>query len=208
MKSKVLLAFILSGMLHCDSDAAIINPQAPEGGQQVVYQNLEPKFLGVSRIEDLTMSDPHREYVVGLTNLASGHLLSAARPGGWRYLLSHGTNVVGVATVLDADVKTGIALRFGALYETCFSKETLAALREAEKLPQIKKQDYEPRFLNIPAISFVAVWLHGKSDDIIIPLPPTFGRRLNAYQPYSESQIIKVLKPDAKQVLKAPRLLR
>jgi hypothetical protein len=75
-------------------------------------------------------------------------------------------------------------------------------------LPQIRKQDYELRFLEVPALNFVAVWLHGRSDDIIMPLPPTFGRNLNAFQAYSESEIIKVLKPEAKEVMKAPNLVR
>jgi hypothetical protein len=126
--------------------------------------------------------------------------------GGWTYLFIHGTNAVG-AEGLIADEKTGKALKFNGLYETDFSNETLEALRIAQQLPQIKKSDYELRRLDIPAAYFVAVWLHGKSDDIIIPLPPTFGR-WNAYQPYSESQMIKLLKPEAKKVLKQPHMLR
>jgi hypothetical protein len=215
MKSKLILSFalVLSGGLFGCCNAAIVYPKAPDGGRQIVYENVGselrayPHELGGLRIEDLTIADPHREYFVGLTNLASGHLLSAATSRSWRYLLIHGTNAVGVATVFDADAKTGNTLKFGALYETGLGKETLEALREAEKLPQIKKQDYEPRFLDVPAVYFIAVWLHGKSDDIIIPLPPTFGR-WNAYQPYSESQMIKLLKPEAKKVLKQPKLLR
>lgn len=39
-------------------------------------------------------------------------------------------------------------------------------------------------------------------------LPPTVGRKLTAYGDYSESRIIKVLEPEAKQVMKVPRLLR
>lgn len=196
MKSKFLLslALVLGG--HCF--AAIIYPKAPEGGREIVSGHLDPKFLGVSRIEDLSIANPHRWYGVGLTNLASGRLLSTAESGSWRYILIHGTTAVGVATVFDADTKTGKTLRFGSLFETCFSKETLAALRIAEALPQVQAQDYELRFLDIPAISFVAVWLHGKSDDIIIPLPPTYNR-FNAYQPYSESQVIKILEPEAKR---------
>ena len=31
-------------------------------------------------------------------------------------------------------------------------------------------QEYEFRRLDSPGVSFVAAWLHGKSDDIIIPL--------------------------------------
>jgi hypothetical protein len=130
-------------------------------------------------------------------------LLSAARVGGWTYLFIHGTNAVGMGELI-ADEKTGKALKANGLGSSDFSNETLEAMRIAEQLPQIKKSDYEFRRLDSPAIHFVAVWLHGKSDDIIIPLPPTFGR-WNAYQPYSESQMIKLLKPEAKKVLKAPR---
>jgi hypothetical protein len=52
----------------------------------------------------------------------------------------------------------------------------------------------------MPWILFRAVWLHGKSDDIIIPLGATFGR-WNAMQPYSESEMLKLLQPDAKKKL-------
>ena len=188
-------------------EAAIVYPKAPEGGRQIVYEYLRthPVQLGELQIKDLTIAEPHRWYGVGLTDLASGHLVTAATSRSWRYILLHGTNAVGVAQVSDADAKTGNALQFSGWGETCFSKETLEALRIAEILPQVKKQDYELRFLDSPGIVFVAVWLHGKSDDIIIPLGLTFGR-WNAYQAYSEAQIIKLLKPEAKKKLKAPGL--
>ena len=104
---------------------------------------------------------------------------------------------------MSADEKTGKALDSNGLWESNFSNETLEALRIAQQLPQAKKQDCELRRLDIMPILFVAVWLHGKSDDIIIPLGLTFGR-WNAYQPYSERQMIKLLKPEAKKKLKAP----
>jgi hypothetical protein len=198
--------FYLALMLSANCQAAIIYPKAPDGGRQIIHENLNPKFLGISRIEDVTIANPYQEYFVGPTNLAFGKLLSSATPGGWRYLLIYGTNAVG-AVRLIADEKAGKALQFAGLHETDFSNETLAALRMAEQLPQIKKQDYEVRRLESPSIYFVAIWLHGKSDDIIIPLPPTFGR-WNAYQLYSESQMIKLMKPGAEQILKQPRLLR
>ena len=114
----------------------------------------------------------------------------------------HGTNAVG-AEQLIIDEKKGNALDFGGLYQTDFSNETLAALRIAEQFAQLKKQDYELRRLDCPGILFVAIWLHGKSDDIIIPLGATFGR-WNALQPYSEREMIKLLKPEAKKKLKEP----
>jgi hypothetical protein len=76
----------------------------------------------------------------------------------------------------------------------------LVGLQKAEELPQVQKQDYECRYLDLPFL-FHAIWLHGKSDDIIIPLPPTWNE-WNAYQPYSESEITKLLKPEAEQKIK------
>ncbi len=113
---------------------------------------------------------------------------------------------MGVATLI-ADGKTGKVLGFNSLQKPFYPNATLEALRAAEKLPQTKKQDYEVRYLGIASVNFVAIWLHGKSENIIIPLPPTFGR-FNDYQPYSERQIIKVLKKDAAKVMKQPNLLR
>jgi hypothetical protein len=207
MKPKFLLYFalVLSGGLNCP--AAIIHPQAPHGGPQVIREAFNglsrsiSRYLGGYQIEDLTIAHPFRDYSVGLTNLASGQLLPAARAGTWRYLLMHGTNAVGAAELM-ADPTNGPALKFAGLDTTDFSRETQEALRRAEQLPQIKKQDYELRRLDCPAILFVAVWLHGKSDDILIPLPPTWGR-YNPYQPYLESEMIKLLQPEAEKRLKA-----
>lgn len=187
--------------------AAIVFPKAPEEGRAIVQEQVgqilqaHPRTLGEVRIENLTIGEPHRWYSVGLTDLASGRLLSAATSRTWRYILMHGTDAVGVATVIDADAKTGNAQGFGGLYETGLGKETIEALQVAEKLPQVGKQDYEPRFLEAMSVSFFAVWLHGKTNDIIIPLPPTYGR-MTAYQPYSEAQIIGFLKPDVEKAKK------
>jgi hypothetical protein len=207
MKPKLILclALVLSGNCH----AAIVYPKAPDGGRKIVIKNAseilqsDQKSLGGFRIEELTIGCPYRNYSVDLKDLASGKLLSAATSGGsWTYLFMHGTSAVGAGGLI-ADEKTGKALKANGLYETDYSNEALAALRMAEPLPQVKKQDYEVRRLDSPGILFVAVWLHGKSDDIIIPLGATFGR-WNALQPYSESQMIKLLKPEAKKKLKEP----
>jgi hypothetical protein len=179
-------------------NAGIIYAKATEEGKQFVLEHLDHRdlaFLGLARVQDLNVADPYPDYGVGLTNLASGKLLSAAvSRGAWVCLLLAGTNAVG-AEQLTADGKNK-ALKFNGLYQTDFSNETLEALRIAAGWPQIKKSDYEIRRLDIPGISFVAIWLHGKSDDIIIPLPPTYDRMI-AYQPYSESQIIRILAPEA-----------
>lgn len=203
------IVFILSsGSLGKNCNAAIVYPESPDGGRQIVYDSVKQlprsmsRYLGDFQIEELTIANPYRTYSVDLTNLASGQFLSVTKPDNWCYLLMHGTNAVAAAE-LTGDETNGKALKFAGLEQTDYSNETLKALQMAEKFPQIKQQNYEPRRLNCPAILFVAVWLHGKSDDIIIPLPPTWGR-WNAYQPCSESQMIQILKPEAERRFRAP----
>jgi beta-lactamase regulating signal transducer with metallopeptidase domain len=189
--------------------SGIVYPKPPEGGREIVYKEAgelqrSKHALKNVPIDDVTISRPHRWYVGGLKDLLSGHLLSAATSSTWRYILLHGTDVVGMATLMDANAKTGSPLQFTGLYVAGGEKETLEALRVAEKLPQIKKQAYEMRFLSINPLLFHAVWLHGKSDDILIPLPPTWGRKMNAYQPYSADEITKILTPEAERKLNTP----
>ena len=209
MKSKFILGL---GLVLCGNcGAAIIYPKAPDGGRDAVATNVTPilhhdaDFLGGLKMHDLTVAKPYRQYYVAdLTNLVTGHLLRGTETHSWRYLLMHGTNAVGAATLIDAPQG---ALKYNDVERPFFPNAPLNALCAAEKLPQIKKQDYEVRSLGIAPLNFMAVWLHGRSDDIIIPLPPTFGR-FNENQPYSESQVIKVLRKDAQDVIKHPNLLR
>jgi hypothetical protein len=203
MKSKLLLglALVLSGQCF----AAIIYPQAPDGGREMVIKYLDPqslKFLKVSSVEDLTIAEPFKEYhVANLSNLSSQNFLSTAQRGLWVYPLMQGTNAVGEMG-LGTDKQSGTGLKFNYLKKTASTNATLEGLRIAEQLPQIKNQDYEFRRLNLAPILFHSVWLHGKTDDILIPLPPTFGR-WNAYQPYSESQMLVLLKPEVEKARKA-----
>jgi hypothetical protein len=202
MKPKIILclALVLSGLLDLNCNAAIIFPKAPEGGQQIAHESVawilqtNPSFLGGARIEELTIADPHQNYNANPQDVTSGNLLSAARlaTGRWRYFVMRGTNAVGVVA-LRANEKAGKALKFVELDSPARAAKLQIAQRKAEELPQVKKQDYEFRFLNLAPLSFFAVWLHGKSDDIIIPLPPTW-EIWNAYQPYSETQITELLK--------------
>jgi hypothetical protein len=155
-----LASLILGGNfpeLGGNCDAAIVYPKAPEGGRPMVYEyargtlQADPPFLGGFRIEELTIAEPYRNYAIGLTNLVSGQLLSAAKPGGWTYLFIHGTNAVGAAALI-ADEKTGKALHASGLFQSNFSNETLEALRLAQQLPQSKKQAFELRRLESPGI--------------------------------------------------------
>src|SRR5690242_5742957 len=137
MNPKLLLclALVSGGGLNCP--AAILDPKAPDGGEQIIRESFKglsrsiSRYLGGYQIEDLTIAHPFRDYSVALTNLASGQLLPAGRAGTWRYLLMHGSNAVGAAELM-ADPTNRTALKFAGLDTTDFSRETLEALRRAE----------------------------------------------------------------------------
>jgi hypothetical protein len=201
----VAVEFILSA---CCS-GAIIYPKAPEGGQEMVLKSVSevlPKLaqghhlIGV-RLDDLVIAKPFQIYFAWQTNWISGEFLSTAKygiGGGWQYLVTRGTNVVLMMSV-NADEQTGKALKcLVPLYadpanEDFTLNQQLQALRLAEQLPQAQTRDYEVRWLAMPWISFAAVWLHGKSDDIIIPLPDSLGR-WKGFRPYSEKGMANTLR--------------
>jgi hypothetical protein len=204
-KLILCLALVLSGVwFDINSSAAIIYPKEPDGGRQMVIQYIsqfdpkdDPAFKEMCITNDLNFAKPFVNYSPG--DLTRGKLLDGAKAEPyWIYIIVHGTNVGGSASV-EADEKTGKALKCNSLCNGDIFKEAYKALQLAEQLPQVQKQDYEPRLLSESWTSFNAVWLHGQSNDFIIPLPYGFDNRINAYQLYTESQIIKILAPEARR---------
>jgi len=161
-----------------------------------------PHLFSGAKIEDLSIVDVYQSYNVMPKAVLSGSLLLNARPAPkrWMYFIMRGTNAFAIAELkanddnslelVELDRGLALALR--------------AALIKSEQLPQVKKQDYDFCFLNLSPLSFWAIWLHGKADDIIIPLSPDYGL-WNANQSYSEKEIIRILKPIAEDRMKAPR---
>ena len=210
MNSKLLVnlaVLFFGGLMGTVANAAIIYPREPEGGRQMVMRfaaefvgrNLPP-FKRISSTNDLTLAPPLQAFAAG--NLAQGKLLIGATSGGngwqaWKYIFMRGTNIVGDAW-LEADEKTGRAIKCTSIGESGFNVEIETTLNEAAQMPEVQLHDYEARLLDDHLVSFFAVWLHGKTNDIIIPLAPTYNR-MHAYLPYSERQIIEILEPEAKR---------
>jgi hypothetical protein len=182
-------------------DAAITYPAPPPGGREHVLAALKdtpPNFAEFPPVERLTIAQPYRWYSVGADDVASGRLLAKARSASWLYPLMEGNKGSGNVQ-LNASAKIELAVE--GVHQTNFSQESLNAVQTAQQLPQVKKADYELRRLDIAALSVVIIWLHGQSDDILIPLPPTYGR-FEPYRTYTEKQLIDILKPDAQSMLK------
>jgi hypothetical protein len=189
MKPKLILclALVLSGHGH----AAIIYPKAPDGGKQIVEKYLDPKLLkglGITNVENLIIASPLAEYGGGI--LVTGKFLSTAQLLNWRYFLMDGTNAVGEMALNAGKSRY---LKFSWMGKGEMDNNALKAIRAAEQLPQTNKHDYEVRYLDMIPYA-PAIWLHSESDDIIIPLTD-YWSHWKAFQPYSESEMIKLLKP-------------
>ena len=192
MKLKFILlpALFLTGLCNA---ALIYVDSSPEEQQSVcnsvrtiLQQN--PAFSNDLHTEDLMIKAPCRKYFVEPRDVAAGRLLSAAKSGGWRFLLFHGTNAIG-GTDCMSDPKSAKPLACVEFGTNNYPMETII---RAEQLPQIKRQDYEVRLFG--ASIFHGLWLHAKANDIFIPANSGFGK-LQAFRPYSEAQLIKVLQP-------------
>jgi len=204
MKSfvRIVLFCAVFPVLVLTAGAAIILPAAPDGGKQIVSNEVasvlqhDPQFLGNASADSPAISDPHRFYYVDPKDIISGSWLARAQPGSWRYLLSRGTEIVGEATLIDTP---NAGLRAGGVSSTHFASKTRIALQKIQDSGRLQNQDYELRYLVIAPLHFVAVWLHSETDDVIIPLPPTWNR-MKDYQSCTENEVTQLLRPDARRL--------
>jgi hypothetical protein len=73
-----------------------------------------------------------------------------------------------------------------------FVEETVWAILQAENLDDVVKNDYEARILRIPTLYVMAIWLHNKKNDILIPMPPT-NENLTPEKTYSQKDFFSSL---------------
>jgi hypothetical protein len=160
-----------------------------------------PHRMPQMHLETLSHSEAHGVYFVPLDALAEGKLLAAAKQTGWRYLLVQDDAAIG-----EAELSAGRrgakgparSLEFVGLTHGPFAPGTVEALGAAERLPQVASADYELRVLRIPAVYFVALWLHGANGDILIPMGDA-PAGLKRNEPYSEAAVIDALRGPAEQ---------
>lgn len=143
---------------------------------------------------ELAPTEPHEVYNLGLSDLVPRGALAATRPRGWRYLLRQQGDVVASAETVGGG---GAGQQFSHFNSGPFVASTAAALDVAENLPETKTGSFELRLLHVPALHAMALWLHGHgSDDILIPLAPTFGDVV-ANRPYPADELLGILAASA-----------
>jgi hypothetical protein len=144
----------------------------------------------------------HRVFTLGLTDVARGGDLAAAKLSSWRHILPpSGKNRLMVEVTVDE--RTG-AHRFAALNNGPFAEAVQREVAAASQDPVVRAGDYDLAVLQIPAMAVVAVWLRGRdgSDDVVIPVAPT-DPSLVAGRHYGVGAFIQALQPTARQRLAA-----
>jgi hypothetical protein len=116
----------------------------------------------------VALTAPHDVYFLGLDELADGVSIDAARPVAQRFLVMDADTAVASAEVTGPD-GAGFQANEGP-----FVAATAAAIIRAEAEPELADGDYELRLLRIPALYFVALWLHDEDGrgDVVVPLDP------------------------------------
>lgn len=154
-------------------------PAPPSGIPETVRSKLraladDSRFstpaLRLAERDQLDVTTPHQVFTIGLDDIEAGAGLEAARPVGWRYLITGGGEVIASAETAEGPNGTPEPAQFT---EGRFVGATATAVRSAHALPQLEKANFELRMLRIPALYLMALWLHSPATDLLVPLAPS-----------------------------------
>jgi hypothetical protein len=159
---------------------AFIAPKPPQQALDAVNST----FLNLSRSHafrtpalrnaagPLQLTEPHQVFTLGLTDLAAGKGLDAAKPTGWRYLVQEGDNVVASAETVAGPGGEQI---FSAFNEGRFVDSSAKAMRTVRDFPEVLQGGFELRLLSVPGLYVLALWLHDSQGkvDLLQPLAPS-----------------------------------
>lgn len=136
---------------------------------------------------------PHRKYLVASKAIVQGQLLQTAALDSWLYFLVRGESLRGAVSV--AEQQGDPRFVFAAEYDAHAAAALAKAMAIAERLPQVELRNYELRILRIPALYFLAAWLHAETDDIIVPCRTPYG--VERWTPVDEPRLLELLRPIA-----------
>lgn len=163
------------------------------------------------------LAAPAPVYNLDLVDVVGAKGLKGARRVGWRHLVLQGDSVIAATEVPEASARQTPS---AAYEESSYATNCPLALEAAEALEEVAKHDFEVRMLRIPALSTMALWLHGTAGDLLIPLsnqPAGDGGGLagvavasdDGLRPnvrYTAVEYLNQLKPQAKELLAYDRL--
>ncbi|MEP6879208.1 MAG: hypothetical protein ABI865_10195 [Nitrosospira sp.] len=159
---------------------AFIAPKPPQQALDAVHST----FLDLSRNRafrtpalrnatgPLQLTEPHQVFTLGLSDLAAGKGLDAAKPTGWRYLVQEGDNVLASAETVVGPRGEQV---FSAFNEGRFVDSSAKAMRAVGESPEVAQGGFELRLLNVPGLYVQALWFHEPQGrgDLLQPLSPS-----------------------------------
>jgi hypothetical protein len=196
------ITLLFAGTMALSAWAAVTYPAPPAELPAKVSESLKGWPSGdaaFGTVEGVMPGRTFRIYGIPYEELMAGRFLSKARPYAWQTLLLR--NDIAFAS-LSLELES---LRFLSLGASEINRHLQDAMDFAERLPQAAMRDYEVRVLTYPTLLF-ALWLHSDSDDIVIPLPPTF-ENFKEFHPYPADEIAPILRRLAKEQAEAWKAL-
>ncbi len=184
---------------------AIRHAPAPDGHQRALARGLErvvmtptgSQFLGW-RYESPPRPrgiDPHPVYYIGRDSIIAGRLLEdATEPRAWRSLIQLEGEDLYAMELGTADAAEGPGREVEELPLLSVSKGTQgrATYETIESVAGPEGSETpsgELRVIKIPALHFMAVWVHGDDTDAILPIED-HPAGLNAREPYTSDDVV------------------
>jgi hypothetical protein len=153
--------------------------------------------MRASSSDDLELTSPHEVFNIGLDDLVRDASLAAAQAVGWRYLVSEGGTVIASAETAGGGGQGDQV--FSQFSQGPFAAATADALATVKASDQVREADVEARVLSIPALHFMAVWLHATGGDTLIPLAPA-PPGIEADRSYPASELLSTLAVQAQDI--------
>ena len=149
------------------------------------------------------VSAPVRVFHLGADAVAAGKGLAAAQPAGWLTTLATNGEVRGTIELVPAKpARKGAAapagVRFGGFTTGPLQRGLAAALDAATKAAG--RNEVEVSILRAPALYLLALWLHDKNGDRLVPIAPC-PPSMKAGDTYVAERALSLLVEAAKTVL-------
>jgi hypothetical protein len=153
--------------------------------------------IRASSSDNLELTSPHEVFNIGLDDLVRDASLTAAQPVGWRYLVSEGGTVIASAETTGGGGQQDQV--FSQFSQGPFAAATAQALATVRASDHVRDVDVEARVLRIPALHFMAVWLHAAGGDTLVPLAPA-PPGIEADRSYPASELLSTLAAHAQDI--------
>ncbi len=162
-------------------------------------QKGDDKKLLTEESLDIEVSDSHPVYALEITDIAEGKGLDKAKLIGSRCFIEMKSEV--------SAAEIGQESNLASINEGPFTFEFIRAIEFVSRSDRVAREDYQVRFLLVPALYTAALWLHSainSKHDLLITLPLSDEREKIVI---TADSFYEKLKSNAKQTLKAQQEL-